>query len=118
MTGHAPGCTDEPGCDTTRDAVSPVVLAALEDAATRLTGSLSDATASAVVSRLDQLSLALAQRDMLSGRLALAAAYDALGYASRTTPDARADIDAIRLALLPAARALGVSTYAASSATP
>lgn len=108
VTGFDASCTDQPGCDTLSETLSPHVLSALDDAGTRLTSSLSTSLASALVDRLDQLEAALVKREMYAGRIALAATYDVLAHAERNVPDARPDIDAIRLALIPAARALGV----------
>ncbi len=108
VTGYDTGCSDQPGCDTRSETLSPGALSALEDASTRLTGALSTSLASALSSRLDQLEAALKTRNLYAGRLALAATYDVLGHAERSTPEARPDLAAVRLALIPAARVLGV----------
>jgi hypothetical protein len=118
VTGQAASCTDQPGCDTTTQSVSPHVLAAIDDAGTRLTGALSHASASQLRNTLGQLELALTRNDLQAGRMALASTYDVIGFAERATPEARPDLGAIRLALIPAARALGVATSVALPETP
>lgn len=118
VTGDLATCTDQPGCVTTVDVVSPPVVAALDDAGTRLVGSLDRSSASALTSRIARVQSALEKQDFTAGRIALASAYDMISQLERSTPEARPDLGAIRLALIPAASALGISASIALSGAP
>lgn len=93
-------CTNEPGCQPAPGAAPAVeVLVALEDAELRL-------ATPALAAPLAQLRLTLAGGDAAAARQALLVVYARL--ADATAMDA-ADRAAVRLAVYPAARTLGVA---------
>lgn len=110
----------EPVCATgacptppTSDPVTPEARAALSDAHDRILSGISDrATSSRLTPALDALSAHLAAGRLQSARIQLASVYDLLDELERVggaglSPDAP-ELSAIRLSLVPTARALGV----------
>jgi hypothetical protein len=118
-----PACGAEPGCGAdltlglTRD-----VLDAVEDAATRLVASFDEpADRAHIGAPLQQLLAALTRRDALGARQALTATHAALDAVERSAPGAAIELSAIRLAMVPVARALVVpiaSTGTVAGAVP
>lgn len=112
---HADDCTGEPGCRTTPTApVDPIVLVSLEDARLRLAPSIEHTSSqqSALASSLNLLAQALENGNATDARLALADVYEQAARFRITRDDGVTidppDVAALRLALVPAANALGV----------
>jgi hypothetical protein len=109
----AVACANEPGCRPSQSApVDAVVLAAVADARERLIPMLDDASAGATLAlALQRMSEALEANRSADARARLADVYVVLDRL-RVTVDGGTfdlpDVSAIRLALVPAANALGV----------
>lgn len=107
VTTFDAGCVNEPGC-TSAAVLEPTVLDALDDADTRSLASLTPDARLRLHRPLVRLQEVLRQRDLPAGRRALSLLYDAIEAEERRAPESLAELGAIRLSLLPAARALGM----------
>jgi hypothetical protein len=114
IDGEPVGCTDAPGCrPSEREAVSPLVFAAVADAIERLVPML-DASAgrTALVRGLAALQAELQANRSAPARARLAEVYVELDRMRITVEGLGAvdlpDVAAIRLAMVPVANALGV----------
>lgn len=101
-------CLTEPGCQLQQAPVAAEVVQALDDASSRAVFVLPPAARKTIEANLTALASALSRRDIARGRVALAAAFDAIAQAERAHGDLLPDLGAIRLGLVPAARSLGV----------
>ena len=113
---NASACeTSDCGFLETEAATNAVV--ALGDISARITPTLSAPVRAALDAPVARLFAAIAAQNVGGARLAMAQTYDAL--AANATQIDPADVSAIRLALAPAARVLGISTPAVTtSASP
>jgi hypothetical protein len=120
VTPAQPTC-DDPSCEaaTLPPTTAPIVIAPLEDAVARIVPHMMDRRASADL----RIVLGRLRSELLAGRIdasriQLARSYDALDLAERRLSSSEdgsgvldlADLSAVRLALVPAANALGVAT--------
>lgn len=108
VTGTYTECVDQPGCQPAASTVPVEVMQSLDDAGSRAVGVLPSTQRSGLDATLARLGAALVRRDIAGGRVAFAATIDAITRAERSNPEAIADLGAMRLGLVPAARSLGL----------
>lgn len=111
-------CAGQPGCQAVAAAVAPEVMQSLDDASSRVISVLQPAARQSIEGHLAKLETALAQRDIEGGRVAFAAAISAIDQAERASRESAADLGAIRLGLVPAARSLGLPVSSVEAPTP
>jgi hypothetical protein len=109
IAGTDPACSDLPGCAPIAATAAPEVLDALADVTARVVASLDQAARAPLDAPLARLQRAVVKRDIADGRFALAAANDVIAQLERADSEARPDLGAIRLSLVPAALSLGLS---------
>lgn len=118
VTGSYTECAGQPGCQAVAAAVAPEVMQSLDDASSRVISVLQPAARQSIEGHLAKLETALAQRDIEGGRVAFAAAISAIDQAERASRESAADLGAIRLGLVPAARSLGLPVSSVEAPTP
>jgi hypothetical protein len=101
-------CAGQPGCQPVDAAVPVEVIQSLDDADSRITSVLIPSARASIEAQLAKLKVALVQRNLDAGRIAFAAAIDAIDRAERASRESAPDLGAIRLGLVPAARSLGL----------
>ena len=107
-------CTTEPGCLAPMEPVDPVVFSSIDDARLRLVPQIGDAaTQRKLTGALNALNEGLRNGREADARVSLAQVYAAIAPFRTKTPDGAPvdppDVSALRLELVPAAIALGVS---------
>lgn len=108
VAGNYAECSGQPGCQEMAAAVAPEVIQSLDDANSRALSVLPPAAQRSIETRLSKLKTALVQRDIDGGRVAFAAAINAINEAERASSESAPDLGVIRLGLVPAARSLGL----------
>lgn len=118
VTGNYTECAGQPGCQVAAAAVAPEVMQSLDDASSRVISVLQPAARQSIEGHLAKLETALTQRDIEGGRVAFAAVISAIDQAERASRESAADLGAIRLGLVPAARSLGLPVSSVEAPTP
>jgi hypothetical protein len=118
VTSSYTECAGQPGCQPVDAVVSPEVMQSIEDVGSRNVSVLLPAARLSIQTRLEQLRIALVQRNIDAGRVAFAAALSAIEQAERASRESAPDLGAIRLRLVPAARSLGLPVSSVDAPTP
>lgn len=109
ISGVPIGCAAIAGCEPISPVAAPEALAALKDISSRIVGTLNASSRASLATPLARFERGVITRDVADGEAALQSIYTIIALGERTHAEDLPDLSALRLALVPSVRSLGLT---------